>query len=89
VVTGGDVVRCSHIVPGVAAAAAAAALGLMSHVWQQVVHAINTAEPLNEGSIRDMFDEACEDQVTSSSSSRARGSWTNCWTDKFGKTEPT
>eukprot|EP00775_Hariotina_reticulata_P011589 gene11589-11733_t len=37
--------------------------GLISHVWQQVVHAINTAEPINEGSVRDMFDEACEDQA--------------------------
>lgn len=34
--------------------------GLISHVWQQVVAAIHNAEPLNEGTIGDMFEEACE-----------------------------
>jgi hypothetical protein len=34
--------------------------GVVSHVWSQVVSAVHSAEPINEESIRDMFDEACE-----------------------------
>ncbi|WIA22843.1 hypothetical protein OEZ85_001233 [Tetradesmus obliquus] len=33
---------------------------VVSHVWGQVTHAVHSAEPINEDSIRDMFDEACE-----------------------------
>ena len=36
--------------------------GLVSHVWQQVVAAIHSAEPINEAAVGDMFDEACEVQ---------------------------
>eukprot|EP00879_Flechtneria_rotunda_P021485 GHRR01022642.1.p1 GENE.GHRR01022642.1~~GHRR01022642.1.p1 ORF type:complete len:613 (+),score=206.25 GHRR01022642.1:336-2174(+) len=33
---------------------------MASHVWQQVVHAIDISEPINEGTVGDMFEEACE-----------------------------
>jgi hypothetical protein len=34
--------------------------GVVAHVWSQVVTAVHSAEPINEDSIKDMFDEACE-----------------------------
>jgi hypothetical protein len=39
------------------------AAALVSHTWQQLVAAVNSAEPINELSVKDVMEEACEAEV--------------------------
>jgi hypothetical protein len=32
----------------------------VSHVWSQLVTAVETADPINEASVSDMLEEACD-----------------------------